>query len=164
MLVIQIARAWGCGPIFAIDRISERLAISKSLGADSVLNIRNAEAVLTGREVCPDGFDVVMDMVGRGETQADAAALARRGGTIVPVALPHGSIEFDFEPLYRKELRIVGSRLYDGDFERALALIAAGDVDPDPIITHHYSLVDAARAFSILAEHPEEAIKVIIEP
>jgi 2-desacetyl-2-hydroxyethyl bacteriochlorophyllide A dehydrogenase len=164
MLVIQIARAWGCGPILAIDRISERLNIAKSLGADEVLDNRHADVVLDGRDLCPDGFDVVMDMVGRGGTLADSAALARRGGSIVPVALPHGSIDFDFEPLYRKELSIVGSRLYDDDFGRALELIENSDVDTGPIITHHFSLKKAAQAFSILMEHPEEAIKVIVVP
>ncbi|MFV2044997.1 MAG: zinc-binding dehydrogenase, partial [Anaerolineales bacterium] len=164
MLVIQIAQAWGCSPIFAVDRISERLSLASSLGADEVLNNRHANAVSAGRELCTDGFDVVLDMVGREGTLVDAVALARRGGTIVPVALPHGSVAFNFEPLYRKELSIVGSRLYNGDFEQALALIVSGDVDPNLIITHHFPLEDAGGAFSILLEHPEQAIKVIVTP
>jgi len=164
MLVIQIARAWGCGPIFAIDRISERLKVSQSLGADRVLNNLDEDAVASSREFRPDGFDVVMDMVGRAETLVDAAEMARRGGTIVPVALPHGAINYDFELLYRKELSSVGSRLYNGDFEEALELIASGDVNPDPIITHQFPLEETASAFSTLVDHPDQAIKVLVVP
>jgi 2-desacetyl-2-hydroxyethyl bacteriochlorophyllide A dehydrogenase len=164
MLAIQIARAWGCAPIFAVDRVPERLGIAKSLGADEVLNNQESDVAATGRELCPDGFDVVLDMVGSNRTLVDAIALARRGGSIVPVALPHGSVDFDFEPLYRKELSIIGSRLYNGDFEQAIELIASGAVDTDAIITHHYSLQDAFTAFTMLMEQPEEAIKVVVTP
>jgi 2-desacetyl-2-hydroxyethyl bacteriochlorophyllide A dehydrogenase len=164
MLAIQVARAWGSSPIFAIDRISERLRLAKKLGADAVLDNRQDDVLSTGRELCLDGFDVVMDMVGREATLEDAIALARRGGTIVPVALPHGSVDFDFEPLYRKELSIVGSRLYNGDFEQALELIASGVVDVTSIITHHFPLEEASGAFTKLMDHPDEAIKVIVVP
>jgi threonine dehydrogenase-like Zn-dependent dehydrogenase len=122
------------------------------------------DAVEGSRELRPDGFDVVMDMVGRAETLVDAAEMARRGGTIVPVALPHGAINYDFELLYRKELSIVGSRLYNGDFEEALELIASGDVNPDPIITHQFPLEEASSAFSTLVDHPDQAIKILVLP
>ena len=164
MLVIQVARAWGCGPILAIDRLTSRLKICEGLGADVVVNNTEEAAVDRGAALCPDGFDVVMDMVGREETLSDAAALAKRGGTIVPVALPHQPIQFYFEPLYRKELRIVSSRLYNGDFDIALSLIASGDVNPKPIITHHFPLEEACNAFALLVDHPEQAFKIIIEP
>jgi 2-desacetyl-2-hydroxyethyl bacteriochlorophyllide A dehydrogenase len=164
MLAIQVARAWGCGPILAIDRLASRLKICRALGVDATVNNTDASALDVGTSLCPGGFDVVMDMVGRQETLSDAAALAARGGTIVPVALPHQAIQFDFEPLYRKELRIQSSRLYNGDYNVALALIASGKVHPDVIITHHFPLADVRRAFTLLAEHPEQAIKVIIEP
>ena len=161
MLVLQIARERGCDPILAIDRITERLCIAKHLGAEVALSRDAAER---SRELSPDGFDVVFDMVGSEQTISDSIAMALRGGVIVPVALPHGSIDFDFEPLYRKELTIAGSRLYDGDFQTALTLVESGAVDPGPIITHHFALTDAADAFSILSDHPEEAIKVIVLP
>ena len=164
MFAIQVARAWGCGSIMAIDRLPSRLTICEGLGADVLVNNTEVSAVDRGAALCPDGFNVVMDMVGREETLSDAAALAKRGGTIVPVALPHQAIQFDFEPVYRKELRIVSTRLYNGDFETALALISSGDVDPKPIITHHFPLAEAERAFALLVEHPEQAIKIIIEP
>jgi L-gulonate 5-dehydrogenase len=164
MLVLQIARAWGCGPILAIDQIVERLEVAQELGADRVLNNREEDAVAGSLEICPDGFDVVMDMAGQAETLRAAMEMARRGGIIVPVALPHGTIEYDFELLYRKELSIVGSRLYNGDFHEALDLISSGDVNPDPLITHRFSLEEAAIAFSTLVEHPDQAIKVLIMP
>lgn len=164
MLVLQIARSWGCEPVLAIDQISERLQTARSLGAENVLNNRDGDPVERSRELCPDGFDVVMDMVGNAETLEASMEMARRGGLIVPVALPHGTIEYEFELLYRKELSIVGSRLYNGDFIDAIKLIASGVVDPDPIITHRFPLTKAAEAFKTLENHPDQAIKVLLVP
>jgi len=83
----------------------------------------------------------------------------------VPVALPHQPIIFDFEPMYRRELTMRATRLYtDNDFEEAIALLNAGQVNPRPLITHHFSLEQTDQALALVAGHPDQAIKVIINP
>jgi 2-desacetyl-2-hydroxyethyl bacteriochlorophyllide A dehydrogenase len=168
MLALQVARAWDAGPTLAVDRILNRLHLAEDLGADRVFDNRRSSALETGRELCPAGFDVVLELVGRRATLDDALALARPGGTIVLVALPQGTAQraefFDFELLYRKELSLRATRLYDADFDTAIPLLASGRVDPQPLITHRFPLDAVDRAFVLAAEHPEEAVKVMVNP
>lgn len=168
MLALQVVQAWGAGPILAVDRVRSRLRVAEELGAERVVDNHRSSAVEAGRELCPDGFDVVLDLAGHQATLADAMALARPGGTVVLVALPHGAAQgavfLDFELLYRKELTLRATRLYDADFDAAIPLLASGRVDPQPLITHRFPMKDVDRAFVLAAEHPDEAIKVIVNP
>ncbi|HSB89982.1 MAG TPA: zinc-binding dehydrogenase [Anaerolineales bacterium] len=164
LLALQVARAWGARAILAVDRVPERLALAEQLGAHRVVDNRTQDAAREGNDMCPDGFDVVLDLVGTSATLASAQELARRGGTLVLVALPHRPVTFDFEPLYRKELTLCGTRLYAGDFADAIPLVASGRVAVDALITHRFPLDQAARALSLAGEAPAEAIKVIVNP
>jgi L-idonate 5-dehydrogenase len=109
--------------------------------------------------------DVVLELVGHEATIADAVALARRGGTVTFVALPHRPVTLDFEPVYRKEVTLQSTRLYvDADVQEAIDLLASGQVDPLPLITHHLPLEQAAQAIRLLTDHPERAIKILLVP
>jgi L-iditol 2-dehydrogenase len=164
LLALQAARARGAQVILAIDRVPERLTLARQLGAAATLDNRSQDVLQAGRELCPEGFDAVLDMVGSGATTADAVALCRRGGTIVVVALPHGALALDFEPIYRKELTLRATRLYDADFAEAIPLLASGQIRLDGIITHRFGLAEAASALALPGERPAQAIKVLVIP
>jgi threonine dehydrogenase-like Zn-dependent dehydrogenase len=95
---------------------------------------------------------------------ASALELTRRGGSIVFVALPHGRLALDFEPVYRKELTLLATRLYAADFAEAIPLLASNQVQVDPLITHRFGLNEAGNALALPGEHPSEAIKVMVIP
>jgi threonine dehydrogenase-like Zn-dependent dehydrogenase len=80
------------------------------------------------------------------------------------VALPHGKVTVDFEPVYRKELALLATRLYAGDFAEAIHLLADGTVQVDPIITHRFALDQAAGALALPGQRPGEAIKIMVIP
>ncbi|HET7009681.1 MAG TPA: zinc-binding dehydrogenase [Anaerolineales bacterium] len=164
LLALQVAKAAGARAVLCIDRVRERLSLAGELGASRVVDSRNEDIAAAAAELCPDGFDVVLEMVGAETTMAQALDLARRGGAVVMVALPHGSASFDFEMLYRKELTLAATRLYAGDFAEAISLIAAGQVAVQPLITHRFRLSEGAQAMSLPGENPAEAIKVMIRP
>jgi 2-desacetyl-2-hydroxyethyl bacteriochlorophyllide A dehydrogenase len=164
LLCLQVAKAGGTALVLGVDREPSRLALASGLGADLVVDNRYQDAAEAGRALAADGFDVVLDTVGIEATLATAFDLAARGGVIVQVALPHGRPAVDFEPFYRKELTLRATRLYDGDFGEAVALMAAGGVAVDRLITHRFTLPEAARALALPGDHPEQAVKVIVLP
>jgi 2-desacetyl-2-hydroxyethyl bacteriochlorophyllide A dehydrogenase len=164
LLALQVARAAGARVVLCVDRVRERLELATKLGASLVVDNANQDLLAAGVELCPDGFDVVLEMVGAEATMVQALDLARRGGRVVLVALPHGSAEFDFERLYRKELTMAATRLYAGDFAEAIPLIAEGRVAVGPLITHRFPLGEGAQAMSLPGEKPAEAIKVMVRP
>jgi 2-desacetyl-2-hydroxyethyl bacteriochlorophyllide A dehydrogenase len=164
LLALEVARAWEAGAVLGIDREPSRLALAAKAGADQVVDNRSVDAAEAGRALCPDGFDVVLDLVGVEATLKTALDLARRGGTIVQVALPHGPVPIDFEPFYRKELTLRATRLYADDFAEAVPLVAERRAAIDRLITHRFPLNEAAHALSLPGEFPDKAIKVMVTP
>ena len=164
LLALQVAQAWGAEAVLAVDQEPERLALAMRLGAARVVDNTHQDVLQAGRELCPDGFDVVLDMVGVEATVASALELTRRGGSIVFVALPHGKLALDFELVYRKELTLRATRLYAADFAEAIPLLASEQVKVDPLITHRFGLNEAGNALALPGEHPGEAIKVMVIP
>jgi len=164
LLALQIARAWGAEAVLAVDQEPERLTLAMQLGAARVVDNTRQDVLQAGRELCPDGFDVVLDMVGAEATVASALELTRRGGSIVFVALPHGKLTLDFEPVYRKELTLRATRLYAADFGEAIPLLASKQVKVDSLITHRFGLNEAGNALALPGAHPGQAIKVMVIP
>jgi 2-desacetyl-2-hydroxyethyl bacteriochlorophyllide A dehydrogenase len=164
LLALQVARAWGAGAILAVDRVPRRLNLAAELGATAVVDNRTQDVIEASARLAPDGFDVVLDLVGSESTLKDAFAISRRGGTVVLVALPHGTTSIDFELVYRKELTLRATRLYAADFDDAIPLVASGRVAVESLITQRFRLEEAGGALALPGQSPAEAIKVVVIP
>jgi L-iditol 2-dehydrogenase len=122
------------------------------LAADLGLATANVEAGEDPAAAVPGvdrrgGFDVVVDATGAHAGVADAAGQVRRGGQVVVVGVPSDPGEVAFAPLVRGEVDVTTS--YGAtwtDFERALGLLAAGDVDVDALV-EDASVADPAATF-----------------
>jgi L-iditol 2-dehydrogenase len=104
--------------VLVCDRHPERRAQAQALGA------RAADAL---RE-----HDLVFEAVGRVPAWEQAVAAARPGGTVVLVGgCPAGTtVELETGPLHYDEVDVRGAFHHTrGEVDRALALLAAGDVD-----------------------------------
>lgn len=163
LLILGVARQWECGPLFGVDKVTPRLLFASRLGVDETANNHERDALGIGKSLCPAGFDVVIDTAGESETLALATSLARPGGTVVPVALPHPGIPVDFRPIYRKELTVRASRMYVTEFEEAAQLLAQDIPTYRQLITHRFPAADAQQAFELASKHPDVAVKVIIQ-
>jgi 2-desacetyl-2-hydroxyethyl bacteriochlorophyllide A dehydrogenase len=120
----QIARHAGA-EVIGIDRSERALAVARDLDLDA----RAADDTSVER-AAPDGFDVVIDMVGRTETLERAAALTRPGGRVVGVGYAQGQrLSIETPRFVLGELELVGSRYVARDeLERAIRLVAQGHV------------------------------------
>ena len=49
-----------------------------------------------------------------------------------------------------------------GHVDRVLGMLAAGTLDPTPLVTHHLPLDDAAEAYAIYDRR--EALKIVLTP
>ena len=58
----------------------------------------------------------------------------------------------------------VGGNGGRGQYERSLELVRTGRIDLDPLVTHRFSLDDAAEAFEVATSKSGGAIKVILTP
>ena len=94
-----------------------------------------------------------------------ARALLRPRGKLILKSTYHTSIQaggraFDMSGWVVDEITLLGSRC--GPFAPALRLMAAGLVDPRPLISATYSLDDAAAAMAHAAARG--VLKVLVRP
>jgi alcohol dehydrogenase len=72
-------------------------------------------------------------------------------GTLVLKSTFHRAAPVETWPIVVKEINVVGSRC--GPFEKAMALLRSGKVDPLPLITRTFPLAEAAEAI-VFAQRP----------
>jgi predicted dehydrogenase/threonine dehydrogenase-like Zn-dependent dehydrogenase len=184
LLTVQLARANGCD-VIGIDRDSSRLALAERFGARTIgaaegVDVTRAVLDLTARE----GADAVLLTLATDDDEPvhAAAAMSRKRGRVVLVGVT--GLHLRRDDFYRKELSFqvscsYGPGRYDPmheeqgvdyprgfvrwtearNFEAVLALMAAGRVDPTPLVTHRFDIGDAARAYdTVIGSEPSLGI------
>jgi threonine dehydrogenase-like Zn-dependent dehydrogenase len=164
-LCVQALRSAGAGTVVAIDREPTRLALAAAAGAIPVhVGERNPQSAVDemtqGR-----GADVVIDAVGHTDAFGSAISIVRRGGRVVVIGVYAGeSVELQLGVYAARaiELRFGGLCPIHAWWERAMDLVAAGAMDPLPIVSHRLALEDAPRGYELFDRH--EATKVLLIP
>jgi L-iditol 2-dehydrogenase len=62
-----------------------------------------------------------------------------------------------------RELEVTGTFRYAGTWPTAIALVAAGRVDLDRLVTDTYALADAEDALTAARRNPQ-SVKVVVHP
>ena len=160
LLAIQVLKARGAR-VLAVGRSDRRLPLARELGADAVTTGAmgadvTAARAFSGRE----GVDLVVETAGTAPAVAQAVELCRPGGRVVLTGLPHEPTELNFFWVVRRELSILGSMIYQNEFEEAMRLLATGAVGVDRLLTHRFPLAEIGDAFE--AHHSPESIKVAL--
>jgi threonine dehydrogenase-like Zn-dependent dehydrogenase len=132
--------------------------------------------VLHGHHVLPmaypGGVDVVYDTITRKESLEVSCRVLKARGTIVKAGV-HGPTQWEWTPLYFKEIAWVGSNAFgietvDGERKHGIVhyldMVRSGRVDLGPMLTHTFPLDDWRAAFGVLAnQEASGAIKVAID-
>jgi alcohol dehydrogenase len=161
-LMAVLCAAGIAGRVIAVDAIADRRRLAERLGAEAVDPAGAAETVLSATGGL--GADVVIEAAGAPAALDASLGLARGRGTISVVGA-------HFEPdyplnnglMFEKELTLrftIGDPSHDR--ERLLGLIAAGKLDPTPVVTHRLTLQEAAEGYRMFDER--EATKVVLQP
>jgi threonine dehydrogenase-like Zn-dependent dehydrogenase len=170
LLTLVAARALGAGEVWISARHAHQAALARRLGADRVLDEREAApAALAGLGARHD-IDVVVETVGgRADTLRAACHAIRPGGTVSVVGVFFADPGIEPMPLFFKEGTLAWSNCYQraaghGDFERAVRILDAEREPLAQLVTHTVPLDQADRAFSLAADKASGAIKVSILP
>lgn len=163
LCAVQAARAAGAGHVLAIDTVEDRLAMAKTFGATPVHLTEDdprgvAKSLTEGR-----GVDASIDAVGHPEAFDLACRLARKCGTVSATGVYAERMEVHMGVVWIKALTIKsGHANVIGHVDRILSMLAAGVIDPTPLVTHHMPLADAAEAYAAYDRH--EALKIVMSP
>jgi 2-desacetyl-2-hydroxyethyl bacteriochlorophyllide A dehydrogenase len=174
---VQLIRATRDCKIIAVDASTKRLDMAREMGADETVNLTETDPVeavieLTGGAKPIENFgarggnaDSVIDCAGsKASPNQGLAMLKQLYGRLVFVALFEGQPELEFNQVVRKHVTIRGSWGWTGEnYRQAIDLVASGQIDRTPLISHAFPLEQAPKAFAI-QDQPDAAIKVLLKP
>lgn len=162
--VLIAARARGVGRVLVTDKIPERLAVAREVGADATAHPDRGDVVGSFREMDPLGADVVFECCGKQEALDQAIELLRPGGSLLLVGIPEvPRVSFDIDILRRHEIRIQNVRRQNECVEETLELIARPETDVRSLVTHRYPLARCGEAFDLVAGYRDGVVKAMVE-
>ena len=163
LCAVQAARAAGAAHVVAVDSVPARLEMARSFGAQPV-HLSDGDPRAVARELTDGrGVDVCIDAVGDPRALDLALRLTRQRGTVQAVGVYAERCEVHMGLLWIKALRLgAGHANVLGHIDRVLALMAAGVLDPSPLVTHHMQLGEAPQAYALFDRR--EALKIVLRP
>jgi len=163
LLAVAAANAAGAGEIVAVDLMPHRLELAKAMGATGVINAaQNPPESYLNEDGLLNWADLVLECAGADETIRQTIEVARPGGRVVWVGMGNDSVEIPVVKALVKELTIHGVMRYANVYARAIALIAAGKIDPTPLITHRFQFPAVQEALEFAAAGKEGAVKTMV--
>jgi alcohol dehydrogenase len=163
LCAVQAAKAAGAGRVFAVDTVAERLAMAETFGA-TPLHLTESDVrgeVKAGTE--GRGVDAAIDAVGHPDALELACRLARKAGTVSATGVYAERIDFHMGIVWIKALTLkTGHANVIKHVDPVLEALAAGRLDPGPLVTHHMTLDDAEEAYRVYDRR--EALKIVLSP
>ena len=172
-LLLQLARAARerrPKHLIAVSRRPSARELALAAGADEALgyedDVDGRIAALTGGRLA----DVVIEATGRQGPLDLAARLVRvRGRLVVAGYHQDGPRSVDMQLWNWRGLDVVNAHerdpeVYRRGMEEGVALVAAGELDLEPLLTHRFPLADINRAFETAAARPEGFLKALVSP
>jgi len=164
LMAVQLCKAMGAERVILSGTRDERLEIGRKLGADHIINVRRENlAAKVSEYTSGKGADAILECAGGPSSMQDALENVKRGGRIGVVAWYAGPVEMDMNLAVRSNVRIYAARGEGGmNCGRSLALMSAGKLVADPIISHHFALDQINEAFDTYVNRKGNALKVAI--
>jgi alcohol dehydrogenase len=161
-LMAVLCAQGSAGRLLAVDGVPERRALAEKLGAESLEPERAADAVAEATEGL--GADVVIEAAGS-PGGLDASLKLTRGRGVISVVGAHFEPDYPLDNalMFERELTLRFS-IGDPTADAGLLLdrLAAGTLDPTPVVTHRLPLGEAAEAYRLFDSR--EATKVVLHP
>lgn len=165
LVTLLACKALGASEIIVTDIMPKRLEYARKLGATSVINsaqcdaLKEIEALTAG-----EGADVVIETAGSSVTYSQTPYIVKRGGTIVLVGMAADDIiKFNFAKLMGKEAQVKTVFRYRNIYPQAINAISGGLIDVKPIVTHEFDFEDSAKAFDFVINNKNDVVKAVIK-
>jgi threonine dehydrogenase-like Zn-dependent dehydrogenase len=158
------AKRLGAERIIVMGRHEDRTTLALELGASDIVAERGEEAVERVRELLGGrGVHSVLECVGTGASMETSVRIARPGGAIGRVGVPHYETVPLAQPLFYKNVKVGGGpapvRAY---IEELLPDILEGRIEPGRVFDRTVNLDGVPDGYRAMADR--ESIKVLVRP
>jgi 2-desacetyl-2-hydroxyethyl bacteriochlorophyllide A dehydrogenase len=163
LCAVQVALAAGAARVFAVDTVAERLDVARAFGAEPVHLTEEDPKAAIAAATEGRGADVSIDAVGDPRALESAIRLTRACGSVQCIGVYAERTEVHMGLLWLKAITLRGGQANVlAHVDPVLAMLAAGRIDPSPLVTRHMALEDAAEAYAVFDRR--EALKIILTP
>lgn len=169
LMATRAARLLGAGLVLAVESVPNRQALSRSYGADEIIDFSQTDPVQAILErTGGEGVDSAIEALGAEETFTACVRVTRPGGTISNVGY-HG--EGDFVGIPREAWGVgmsdktIRTALCPGGsqrMQRLMRLVENGRVDPLPLTTHRFGFDELPTAFRLMQTKEDGIVKPLI--
>jgi alcohol dehydrogenase len=155
--VVMGAHLAGAYPIIAVDVRPEKLELARKAGATHGVNAQETDPVAAIRDLTGGGVHYAFESVGSERVLIQAYQATRRGGTTIPIGLPHPERMFSVPAvsIVGEERTIKGSYMGSAvprrDLPRFLTLYQAGRLPVDLLLSRLIRLEEINEGFDALA-------------
>lgn len=189
LLTLQVIRALvPDATVSVMARYPYQIELATRLGAahilypqDSYQGVERATGakLFTGmfdNKMLIGGYEVIYDTIGSKETIHNALRWARAGGAVVLIGLSLHTMQIDLTPIWYQEIDLVGtlghgmeswpigSHEYCSTFAIAAEMIESGQLHPEKLITHRFSLNNFREALTTATTKEQtRAVKVVFD-
>jgi threonine dehydrogenase-like Zn-dependent dehydrogenase len=158
------ARRLGADQIIILGRHPARIELAKAFGATDVVSERGEEAVERLRKLTGGhGVHSVLECVGNEQAMQTAVDIARPGGAVGRVGVPHYPGVAAWEPTFYKNITISGgpapTRAYIAEL---LPDVLEGRIDPGRVFDRTVGINEVPDGYRAMDKR--EAIKVMVKP
>ncbi|PYO40628.1 MAG: IMP dehydrogenase [Gemmatimonadetes bacterium] len=158
------ARRLGAERIIILGRHPDRIALAKAFGATDVVSERGEAAIERVRELTGGvGVHSVLECVGTDQAMRSAIGIARAGGAVGRVGVPHYEAIPAAEPAFYNNVTVSGGpapvRAYIAEL---LPDVLEGRIEPGRVLDRVISLEEVPDGYRAMNER--EAIKVMVKP
>jgi alcohol dehydrogenase len=163
------AKLRGASQIFAVDGNERRLEVSQSLGATVTINYKTHNPVEVIKDMTHGrGVDVAIEALGTQTTFESCLRVLRPGGTLSSLGVYSGELKLPLDAFAAGlgNYRIVTTLCPGGKerMRRLLTVVASGNVDLKPLVTHRFKLDEIEKAYELFANQRDGVLKVAITP
>lgn len=164
-LVAQAAQAMGADSVMITDISDFRLAKARECGISFTYNTKFIDFEKAMSEAFgPDKADIIYDCCGNNTTINQAIRYARKGSTIILVAVFVGLASADLAILNDHELDLNTSMMYrHEDYVEAIRLVSEGSIHLEPLMSKTFAFRDYLKAYQYIDSNRETSMKILID-
>jgi len=163
-LVAQTAKGLGAEKVMITDISDLRLRKAKECGIDVCVNTLSRDFGEAMTEAFgPDKADVIYDCAGNDTTMGQAVKYARKGSTIILIAVFSDLATINLAVVNDHELDVKSSMMYrHEDYLEAIRLVQEDRVHLKPLISKVFAFQDYPEAYQYIDDNRENTMKVLI--
>lgn len=161
------AKLSGAALVIGVDRLAGRLAVSRQLGADQVIDASKVDPVEEIMRITDGrGVDVAIEALGTQQTFEACLHVLRPGGTLSSLGVYSSDLRIPLASFAAGlgDYKIVTTLCPGGKerMRRLMAMIAGRRIDLGAMVTHRFKLDDIEAAYELFARQGDGVLKVAI--